>query len=74
MNEKIRELAQQAGLVQRKFMFGKYYEDDLTREQKKFAELIVREAIWIAYHSHAVSKNAKFTDHLNAVKEHFGIE
>lgn len=40
----------------------------------KFAELIIRHSIWIAYHSHAMSKDAEFTQHLDAVKEHFGIK
>lgn len=43
MNDRIVKLAKKAGLVNRRFMFGKYYEDDLTDEQKKFAQLIVRE-------------------------------
>jgi hypothetical protein len=45
MNERIKELAKQAGLINRRFMFGQYYEDELTDEQKKFAELIVRECM-----------------------------
>ena len=43
MNQRIKELAKKAGIINRKFMFGEYYEDDLTDEQKKFAELIVQE-------------------------------
>ena len=42
MNERIRELAKKAGLLGRKFMFGQYYDDELTDEQKKFAELLVK--------------------------------
>lgn len=43
MNEQIKNLAKKANLINRKFMFGQYYEDDLTDEQKTFAELIIRE-------------------------------
>ena len=45
MNERIKQLAEQAGIVNRKFSFGQWWETDLTPEQKKFVELIVRECL-----------------------------
>jgi len=45
MNDRIRERALQAGIVSRKHAFGRYWEGDLTPEQKKFAELIVQDCI-----------------------------
>jgi hypothetical protein len=48
MNERTKELAKKAGLLGRKFMFGQYYDDELTDEQKKFAELIIKETLQIA--------------------------
>jgi len=43
MTARFKELAKKAGLLNRRFMFGQYYEDELTDEQKKFAELMVAE-------------------------------
>ena len=43
MNKRIKELAKKSGLLGRRFMFGQYYDDELTDEHKRFAELIVRE-------------------------------
>jgi hypothetical protein len=48
VSDRIKELAKKSGLLNRKFMFGQYYEDDLTDEQKKFAELIVKDCIQLA--------------------------
>ena len=67
MNERIRELAEQAGIVNRKFSFGQWWETDLTPEQKNFAELIVRECALVV-HKKTGPKSA-----LN-VLEHFGVE
>lgn len=71
MNERIKELAQQAGLARRRFMFGKYYEDDMTDEQKKFAELIVLECCKVSDDIEPLElphKTSKF------IKQHFGVE
>ena len=70
MNARIKELAREAGIVNRKFSFGQWWETDLTTEQKKFAELIVREcadrATW------AQDTNAK--DIGGEVLKHFGVD
>jgi hypothetical protein len=71
MNERIHELAKKAGLINRKFMFGQYYEDELTDEQKKFAQSIVREVLAVQEQFIAEGHNAW---HLNKpTKNHFGI-
>lgn len=84
MNERIRELAQQAGLARRRFMFGKYYEDDMTAEQKKFAELIIKECAERAEtkllkglksnETHQLSYNEGLRDGVAEFKKHFGVE
>jgi hypothetical protein len=77
MNERIRELAEQAQKVA-------YYTDGgytpiMTLDQEKFAELIVQECViraereWIrngsgTEHNQAVSKV------IESIKEHFGVE
>lgn len=74
MNERIRELAKQAGYQEDMFGIGHW---DMP-ECKKFAELIVRESImcaereWIrngdTEHNRAVSKV------IGSIKLHFGVE
>lgn len=48
--------------------------ESTNQKLKALVENVVRQAIWIAYHSHAMNKDAKFTEHLDEVKRHFGIE
>jgi hypothetical protein len=71
MNEQLKELAKKSGLLGRKFMFGQYYDDELTDEQKKFAELLVKECM-------KVSRGADGLDATHEawylIKEHFGVE
>ena len=83
MNERIRQLAKKAGIINRKFMFGEYYEDDLTDEQKKFAELIVAECmeqVEQAKNSPFVSlDDAKRMSHFvdvttKKITKHFGVK
>ena len=68
MNERIRELAEQAQKVA-------YYTDGgytpiMTLDQEKFAELIVRECI------QAVKNVGGYNEdyHMNAIKKYFGVE
>ncbi len=70
MNERIRELAQQAGYE--KDMFGIGHWD--MPECKKFAELIVRECAGICF-SEAEGHNMAFGEHCGIIiKEHFGVD
>jgi hypothetical protein len=65
MNERIKQLAEQAGMniVDDKFStYGKFAE--------KFAELIVQECIQAV--DNVGGYNEEF--HMNAIKEHFGVE
>lgn len=72
MNERIEKLAKKAGLLGRKFMFGQYYDDELTDEQKKFAELIVQECFKAAMIESKGHMNP--IDLMNRMKEQVGVE
>jgi len=61
MNERIEQLAEQAGYKADMFGFGHW---DMP-ECKKFAELMVRECIDVAFHR---------GDNVDYLKEHFGVE
>jgi hypothetical protein len=77
MNERILELAQQAGIVNRKYSFGQYWQGELTDEQKKFAELIVRECIEHLEGNVAVPNlehSRTKAKCISSIKEHFGVE
>lgn len=45
MNNRIKELAKEAGLISRKFSFDQWWEKELSDEQMKFAELIINECV-----------------------------
>jgi hypothetical protein len=64
MNERIRELAEQAGYTTDMFGVGHW---DMP-ECKKFAELIVRECMEV------VAKKCASPTAYNALAEHFGVE
>ena len=72
MNERIRELAEQAGMniVDDKFStYGKFAE--------KFAELIVRECIWALWTEECRTSDLaseEYTRGSNKIKQHFGVE
>ncbi len=68
MNERIRELAEQAGYE--KDMFGIGHWD--MPECKKFAELIVRECASIV--EDAVNHREPASTYVDKIKEHFGVE
>ena len=66
MNEQIRELAKEAGLIQ-------YDTDGKMEDVEKFAELIVRECEQVSL------KNSHRNDDMGAIiakqiKKHFGVE
>ena len=64
MNERIRELAKQAGMESADFPYDEF---GMPWEQKKFAELIVRECAQFCE-----DKNSKLLGTM--LKEHFGVE
>jgi hypothetical protein len=71
MNERIRELAEQAG-----FENGHQdrYGNSLSQELEKFAKLIVRECAQICF-SESKGHDMAFGEHCGIViKEHFGVE
>lgn len=65
MNEKIRELAEQAGLLGPSSRVGNAHE-----ATEKFAELIVKECAGIAERPHEYIK----TESGNQIRKHFGVE
>lgn len=75
MNERIRELAEQA-MVETQHEFGGKY---LAFSKEKFAELIVRECVKVMY-DNAIERrvppdiNQTPTQYAIAVLEHFGVE
>jgi hypothetical protein len=85
MNERIRELAEQAGFVDK----GSNHTAYMSFDHEKFAELIVKECIQVSK-AHAKSLEAQpceteFAEYENgvvegiyeataAIKEHFGVE
>jgi hypothetical protein len=78
MNERIQELAKKSGLLGRKFMFGQYYDDELTDEQKKFAELLVKECAMIV-EGFEITQEVALDEYVDyeasaVLKEHFGVE
>lgn len=81
MNDKIRELAEQAGFTRRKFYDGGEYLDKPTTpissicidfELKKFAELIVQECIEIIDYNDLVGDSTEYYG--KKIKKHFGVE
>lgn len=75
MNDRIRELAEQAGYTPDMFGVGHW---DMP-ECKKFAELIVRECVKVMYDNAIERKvppdiNQTPTQYAIAVLEHFGVE
>ena len=73
MNERIKELAEQAGFMEAWFSESG---DDCEREIKKFAELIVRECISIAQ-DRAAFDWAPPNDVnivIDEIKQHFGVK
>jgi len=75
MNERIKELAEQAQKVA-------YYTDGgytpiMTLDQEKFAELIVREcisALWTEECRTSDLASEEYTRGSNKIKKHFGVE
>ena len=74
-NERIKELAEQAGYTTDMFGVGHW---DMP-ECQKFAELIVRECILtiqmgITRDGHNTEKYLRSVEHIKQIKEHFGVE
>jgi hypothetical protein len=77
MNERIKQLAEQAGMTDDKFgmFFAKDKHDEDGVDLEKFAELIVKEC------ADAIIKDSRLNDVRSAangcvrtIKEHFGVE
>jgi hypothetical protein len=72
MNERIKELAEQAGISVR----GHYDETGSTpMELQKFAELIVRECVTRLEQHHPFTKDPEaYLYAISLIEEHFGVE
>jgi hypothetical protein len=71
MNERIRQLAIEAGSTHKQNLgVYQFYTDEL----EKFAELIVRECIDIAYEYDAPKMSGPGMIIGNRIEEHFGVE
>ena len=71
MNERIKELAEQAGLGYERWNTTEQFE----KFMEKFAELLVRECAKVAARTGALNE-ADFEGEMiaDAIKEHFGVE
>jgi len=73
MNPRIQQLAEQAGSTHKQNLgVYQFYTDEL----EKFAQLIVRECIHVAYNKMAIQKLDGIRPSVvcDAIKEHFGVE
>ena len=70
MNERIKQLAVEAGIISAEY--NGFDSTSLATSQKKFAELIVRECIEIAFDEAPSDESA--CDISQAIKQHFGVE
>jgi hypothetical protein len=68
MNERIRQLAEQAGFMDSWFSESG---DDCEQELKKFAELIVKKCAYLVNHQ---QRTTGYTTHAKMLCEEFGIE
>ena len=74
MNERIKQLAEQAGAGKRAGVSGLVFRDN---ELEKFAELIVRECLDQCYNRGMNDLQLLYAGQLKAaayIKEHFGVE
>ncbi len=76
MNERIKELAEQAGITTN--LDTDYYEKDMNKWvdyfSEKFAELIVRECAGIAYEYDAPKMSGPGMIIAGRIETHFGVE
>lgn len=73
MNERIRQLAEQAGMTDDKF--GLFFAKDRHEEGvdlEKFAELIVGECMGVV--EDAVNHREPASTYVGKIREHFGVE
>ena len=73
MNERIRELAEQAGFMEAWFSESG---DDCEREIKKFADIIIRECAQVADIERDTSAGCGYVTHTDGqrIKKHFGVD
>ena len=76
MNERIRELATQAGITTN--LDTDFFEKDINKwidyYSEKLAELIVRECGVVAYKTYCQTPSALGIHYKQAIEEHFGVK
>ena len=79
MNERIKELARQAGFIDR----GTNHTAYMNFDHEKFAELIVRECVeqiiakgtdWVDFAPSQTGVRPEYWDMAQQIKQHFGVE
>ena len=79
MNERIRQLAEQAGFIDR----GTNHTAYMNFDHEKFAELIVRECVeqiiakgtdWVDFAPSQTGVRPEYWDMAQQIKQHFGVE
>jgi hypothetical protein len=58
MNKQLNEIASEAGIIGRKYSFGRYWQGEITEEQKKFAEMLIRRCAKICEDNAATYKHS----------------
>ena len=73
MNERIKELAEQAGFMEAWFSESG---DDCEREIKKFADIIIRECAQVADIERDTSAGCGYVTYTDGqrIKKHFGVD
>jgi hypothetical protein len=73
MNERIRQLAEQAGFMEAWFSESG---DDCEREIKKFADIIIRECAQVADIERDTSAGCGYVTYTDGqrIKKHFGVD
>ena len=75
---RLKTLAKKSGLLNRRYMYGKYYDDSLTDEQKEFARLIVMDVLDLCkkqkWHSAFNEYREGIRDSMKSIKDHFGVK
>ena len=69
MNERIRELAEQASVIRKTF----HGVERITFDKQKFAELIVQECVWQVVKDNEVPQNIQVLIG-ERFKQHFGVK
>lgn len=76
MNEAVKQLIIKSGLSPTETCYDAhgYAFESANKKLEILVENVIRQAVWIAYHSYAANKRVPFTQHLDYLKQHFDIK